>query len=478
MFTAEKFNWCYQTEPNAGLRGRRVYWPRGKTLGGSSAINGMVHTRGNRLDYDHWAELGNHGWSWDDVLPYFKKSENNARGENEYRGIGGPLSISDPAVRHPALDDFIDMAAGLGVDRVDDLSTCGTEGVGILQATILNGKRCSAYDAYIAPVLSRKNLTVISEAQVLRILFEDTRATGVEFLQEGNQHQAGAAREVLLCAGALNSPHLLMLSGVGCQAHLKSFGIQPVMHLPGVGKNLQDHCSVHIKARTCPSNSYNRNLQGWRKYLEGMKYLTTGTGYLALGSSQAAAFVRSRPDVSYADLEISFRPMTFTFDEHGGAKVDPYDAISAAVYRVRPESRGEVLLQSADPRVAPLFHANYLSVDEDRQAMVAGIRFFRSMIAAKSDVYTEVAPGPQATTDEQLMDYVETHAKCAYHPAGTCKMGRDDMAVVDDQLRVKGTRNLRVIDASIMPTVTSGNTNAPTIMIGEKGASFVQAVHW
>lgn len=478
LFQSRRHNWGFSTEPVPALGDRSIYWPRGKGLGGSSAINGMVYTRGNRRDYDHWEKLGNAGWGWRDVLPYFLRSENNLRGPNAVRGVGGLMTVADPAMRLKSVDDFVEAASRAGIPRIDDLSCAGEEGVGILQATIDSGVRQSAYDAFIKPHLGRANLEVRSGVHVRRVLLSGSVATGIEVQgQEGTQ-SLHAKREVILCAGALSSPQLLMLSGIGNAPDLQKFGLPVVSHLPGVGRNLQDHCSVHVKVGAVPGSSYNRALRGWRKYLEGARYLVTKSGYLSLPSSLAAAFVRSGDSVDYADLEISFRPMTFSFDDGGGVDVDPYEAFSASVYRVRPASRGELMLRSPDPLEPPAFYPNYLDATEDRVAMVAGLRKVRQILAQEpiaSSIRSELSPGASMTSDEQLLQFVEQHAKCAYHPAGTCKMGHDPMAVVDDQLRVHGIERLRVVDASVMPTVISGNTNAPTIMIGEKGADLIKA---
>jgi choline dehydrogenase len=478
LFLSERYNWQYSTEPVPALNNRKVYWPRGKTLGGSSAINGMVYTRGNRRDYDHWASLGNDGWGWEDVLPFFKRAEDNERGPDSYRGAGGPLRISEPAVMPRSVEAFIEAARQRGIPYVADLSSAGEEGVGVLQATIRDGVRQSAYDAFIAPVRNRRNLTVRTGVHVRRIVFQGRRATGVEVLERDQVSEVRASREVVICAGALSSPHLLMLSGIGDGGMLQRNGVEVLMDVPGVGQNLQDHFSVHIKAKTLPGSSYNFDLLGWRRYWQGFRYIATKRGYLALGSSLAAAFVRSTPDVEYADLEISFRPMTFTYSDSGSVAVDPYHAISASIYRVRPASRGQVVLRSADPLVAPSFHPNYLQAEEDRYAMLAGLRQVRSIFTSRplaSSIVQELSPGADIQSDESLMEFMKQQGKCAYHPAGTCKMGRDAYSVVDAQLRVRGVECLRVVDASIMPTVTSGNTNAPTIMIGEKGADMILA---
>lgn len=476
LFKSERFNWRFHTEPVPTLNHRKLYWPRGKTLGGSSAINGMVHCRGNRDDFDHWARLGNAGWGWDEVLPYFKRSERNVRGAGPYHGGDGPLVVSDPVLRHPSITDFVEAARRTGLPRIDDFTGIEREGAGVLQSNIRKGQRHSAYDAYVAPVRHRANLVVRTGVHVRKVVFQERAAQGVEVHEGGAIVRYLARREVILCGGALASPQLLMLSGVGDGRALQRLGIPLVLHAPGVGQNLQDHCSIRVQALCTPQSSYNRDLNGWRKYWQGLRYVTTRGGYLALSSSQAAAFVRSGPDVEYADLEISFRPMTFTYHDSGVVNVDPYHAIGASVYRVRPASRGEVLLRTADPLDAPAFVPNYLQDPQDVQATLAGLRILRNILATEpmaSRIVSELVPGPQVRTDEQLIDFMRREGHCSYHPAGTCKMGHDSLAVVDQRLRVHGVDRLRVIDASIMPTVTSGNTNAPTVMIAEKGAEMI-----
>jgi choline dehydrogenase len=473
---AERFDWRYMTEPNPQLEGRLIPAPRGKALGGSSAINGMVYTRGNRRDYDHWASLGNTGWSWDDVLPYFKRLEDNARGASELRGEGGPMKVGDVAPVSRAVLAFVEAAGRCGISRRDDLSVAGEEGAGRLQATIHRGLRQTAYDAYIAPVRSRRNLIVRGGVHVTRVNLNGGEATGVEVLQGGAVQSLKALREVVVCTGALNSPQLLMLSGIGNGDHHASGGGATRVHSPGVGQNLQDHCSVHVKASARGGWSFNASLSGWRKYWEGFKYVAARRGYLTASSTPAAAFTRSGEDVPYADLEIGFRPITFTYAASGHVMVDPVPAISANVYRVRPSSRGEVRLKSGDPMHAPVVHTNFMSAPDDMRATIAGIRQIREIFSAAplaAGVEAEITPGPALRSDEALEGFIRKNGKSAYHPAGTCRMGRDAMSVVDERLRVRGVGRLRVIDASIMPVLTSGNTAAPSMMIGEKGAAML-----
>ncbi|WP_175817221.1 GMC family oxidoreductase [Burkholderia diffusa] len=478
LFRNDRINWSYFTEPVPTMRDRRIYWPRGRVLGGSSSINGMVYLRGHPFDFDYWKSLGNPGWGYDEVLPYFKRMEHNERGGDHFRGAGGPLWISDPAVRHPSSVDFIESARRAGIPLTDDLNGELHDGVGFLQYNIRNGVRQSAYVAYIEPVRNRGNLVVESGARVQRVLLQGRQAIGVEVIgHDGARRAISAAREVVLSAGALNSPHLLMLSGVGEGAMLQRFGISTQVDLPGVGRNLQDHFYVHCLVRSTPESSFNRDLHGIRKYWQGLRYLTSGTGYLALGSSQAVAFVKSRPEEDYADLQISFRPMTFNFDPSGRVDVDRYPAISASLYRVRPKSIGHMSLRSPDPMDSPAFFPNYISDPDDISATISGMRQIRRILSMEpiaSRLRGEISPGPHVQTDDQFLDHFETHGNSCYHPVGTCKMGRDASAVVDARLRVHGVERLRVVDASIMPRVTAGNTNAASIMIGEKGADLIR----
>lgn len=476
LYFHEQLNWNYFTEPMSQLHGRKMYWPRGKGLGGSSAINGMVYIRGHQQDFNNWRDRGCPGWGWDDVLPYFKRMEHNACGGDDFRGSGGPLWISDPVIRHPASQDFIEASANLGIPRTDDINGALHDGVGFMQHNIRQGRRHSAYMAFVEPVIDRANLTVRSGVQVQRILFKGDEAIGIEVLENGVLRTIHASREVILSAGALNSPQVLMLSGVGPGAELQRHGIAAVRECAGVGQNLQDHFYIHTSYRSTLESSYNRYITGLRKYVEGLRYLLTGSGYLALGSSQVAAFVKSRPEEAYADLQISFRPMSFTYHGNGVVNVDRESSIAASVYRLRPKGVGQLTLRSRDVAAPPVIEPNFLTEEEDVQAMVSGIRQIRRIMASEpiaSRVVREVMPGPQAQSDADILEYLRQHGNSAHHASGTCKMGSDPMAVVDARLRVHGLRRLRVIDASVMPHVTSGNTNAPTMMIGEKGSDLV-----
>lgn len=476
LYFHERLNWNYFTEPMPPLNGRRMYWPRGKGLGGSSAINGMVYIRGHRNDFDTWRDLGNPGWGFDDVLPYFKRMEHNERGVDSYRGAGGPLWISDPVIRHPASADFIEAAVRQGIPRTDDLNGEVHDGVGFMQHNIRGGKRQSAYTAYVEPVAGRRNLTVRTGVLVERVLLEERRAMGIEVVEAGERHLILAAREVILSAGALNSPQLLMLSGIGAAAELQRHGIAPVADKPGVGRNLQDHFYVHTSFNSTLQSSYNHEIRGWRKYWQGLRHVLGKPSYLSLGSSQVAAFVKSRPEESYADLQISFRPMAFTYHGNGVVEVDSQPSIAASVYKLRPAAAGTVTLRSRDAAQPPVIQPEFLTHPQDVSAVISGIRRIREIMATEplaSRVLAEALPGTAVRQDDEILEFMRAHGNSAMHPAGTCRMGRDALAVVDERLRVRGVKRLRVVDASIMPNVTSGNTNAPTMMIGEKGADMI-----
>jgi choline dehydrogenase len=476
LFWDKELNWNYLTEPMDALRGRQMYWPRGKGLGGSSSINGMIYIRGHPGDFDTWKRLGNAGWGYEDVLPYFKRIEHYERGPNAYRGAEGPLWISDPALKVPSSIDFIESANRAGIPKTEDMNGAQHDGVGFMQYTIRDGRRQSAYFAFLKPILHRPNLTVRTDCAVQRVTFDGRHATGVEVLCGGTKQAIAAAREVIISAGSLNSPQLLMLSGVGPGAELQRHGIRQIHELPGVGANLQDHFYVHTAHRSTPSSSYNRNIRGVWKYLEGARYLCTRGGYLALGASQVAAFVKSRPDVDYADLQINFRPMTFNFHPSGRWEVDAEPAVGVSVFILRPKTTGTVTLRSASAADPPKLTPNFLTNEGDVRAMTSGIRQIRQIMSMQpiaSRILEEYLPGPHVQTDSQMLDFMAATGNTASHQSSTCKMGNDAMSVVDERLRVRGIERLRVVDASIMPHVTSGNINAPTLMIAAKGADMI-----
>jgi choline dehydrogenase len=473
-FADPSVNWCYETEPDPGAADRRVFWPRGKVLGGSSSINGMVYIRGQAEDFDHWRQLGNTGWSFDDVLPYFRRSEHQMRGADGFHGTGGPLCVSDVA-QHPICEAFIAATTGLGFPRNDDFNGASQDGVGYHQTTTRNGKRCSTAVGYLRPATQRANLNVVTGALTEKILFEGRRAVGVTFRRDGGLCTARAAREVILCGGAVNSPQLLMLSGIGPQEHLAGFGIPVVHHLPGVGQSLQDHYSAAIKLRCkLPITVNDVMLSNARKLKAGLEYYIFHRGPLSMISSPAALFARTRPELASPDVKCSISPFSAERPQDG---LHRFSGFTMIAYQLRPESRGEIKLKSPDPFDAPAVHPNYLAAETDRRTIVAGLKLCRQILASphmQSLIEAEFQPGSAVQSDEELLDYARRRGGTVYHPTSTCKMGNDPMAVVDPELRVYGVDGLRVADASIMPTVVSGNTNAATIMIGEKAAEMVR----
>ena len=403
--------------------------------------------------------------------------EHFERGENPYRGQGGPLWISDPVVKKQSSIDFIESAKRLGHQKLDDMNAAEHDGVGFMQHSIKNGQRHSAYAAFVKPILSRPNLTVKTGAMVENVLFDGKTAIGIQVREQGQRKQILTAREVILSGGAINTPQLLMISGVGPADELQKHGITEVLSSPGVGRNLQDHFYIHTGWRATPDSSYNANLAGLWKYWEGFKYLMTRKGYLALGSSQVAAFVKSSPKEDRADLQISFRPMTFQYNPNGTVAVEKQPGMGVSVYQLRPKTMGVVSLRSADPMEKAVCAPHFLTDPYDIGAMISGIRQIRDIMKTApiaSRVVAEQIPGRDIETDEEIFRFMESTGNSAHHQGGTCKMGNDPLAVVDERLKVRGLERLRVVDASIMPHLTSGNTNAPTIMIGVKGGEMIR----
>jgi choline dehydrogenase len=471
------YNWGFYTDADPGMNGRKLYWPRGRTLGGSSSINGLIFVRGQREDYDAWAAAGNRGWSWDDCLPYFKKLEHNDAGESAARGVGGPLWASSIKARHELVDAFIAAANRLGVPRTDDFNTGNQEGVGYYQLTTRRGFRCSTAVAYLRPAKKRRNLHIRCNAHASKVLIENGRAVGVEFLHNGARHTVRAGREVLLTAGALQSPQLLHLSGIGPVDLLQQFGIPVVKEAPGVGENLQDHLqirSIYEVAKPITTNDQLRTL--WGQARIGLQYMLTRTGPLSIGINQGGLFCRVVPESGNVP-DIQFHFATLSADM-AGAKVHPFSGCTYSICQLRPESRGYVRIKSIDPLDAPSMQPNYLSTDLDRRTVVAGVKFTRAIASTEpmaSLMKREVKPGPDAVTDEDILQFCRKNGQTIFHPSGTAKMGTKDdpMAVVDERLRVYGVRSLRVVDCSIMPTLVSGNTNVPIVMVAEKAADMI-----
>jgi len=473
LFSRTDVNWAYESEPEPALNGRRVFTPRGKVLGGSSSINGLVYIRGQREDFDGW---GITGWRFDDLLPYFRRAEDQSRGANPWHGVGGPLKVSDLPDRHPLCEAFIASAEALGVPRNDDFNGASQEGAGYYQATTRHGRRSSAATAYLRPAEKRANLRVEVNALATRVLFEGRRAAGVEYLRGGVKTVARARREVILAGGTINSPQLLQLSGVGPRALLERHGIAVLHDAPGVGEALQDHFYVRTMWRCSRPITLNDDMASlWRQLGMGLRYLLQRRGPLAVSAGYAAAFVRTRPELTRPDAQIYF--INFSTARRGGV-LHPFSGFTVSVSQLQAQSRGWVRIRSADPGAAPAIHYNYLATEDDRRMMVEGLKFARRLVNTapmRDYVAGEFLPGERVRTDEDWLAFCREAGDTVFHPTSTCRMGEDAGAVVDARLRAQGLAGLRVIDASVMPAVVSGNTNAAVIALAEKGADLVRA---
>lgn len=470
-------DWCFETEPDPGLNGRRLDWPRGKVLGGSSSLNGLLYVRGQPQDYDGWRQMGNVGWAWDDVLPYFKRAEDQERGESAYHGVGGPLSVSNMRLSRPICDAWVEAAQKAGYPYNPDCNGPVQEGVGYFQLTTRRGRRCSSAVAYLHPIKGRKNLEIITHAQTKRVVIDNGRATGVVIYKNGVDQIIKARREIVLSAGAIGSPQILMYSGIGPGDELKQQGVTPLIEAPDVGKNLQDHLQARLVFK-CNEPTLNDEVRSlFDQARIGLRYLLFRTGPMTMAASLATGFLRTHDDVATPDIQFHIQPWSA---DSPGEGVHPFSAFTASVCQLRPESRGEIRIFGPDPLAYPTIHPNYLSTLTDQRTIVNGIKIalrISEQQPLKSKISERFRPGPEIQTDEALLDWARNWSTTIYHPAGTCRMGADERSVVDSRLRVRGINGLRIADCSIMPTIVSGNTNAPAIMIGEKVSDMIREDH-
>ncbi len=470
-------DWCFRTEAEPGLNGRALNYPRGKVLGGCSAINGMIYMRGQAADYDHWRQLGNPGWAWDDVLPYFRRSEDHWQGASDFHGAGGEWRVEPPRVAWPILDAFREAAAQTGIPKIDDFNRGDNEGCGYFQVNQRRGIRWHAAKAFLKPIQSRSNLQVRTGALVTGLAFADDRCTGVAYRHGGEERVAAAQGEVVLAAGAIGTPVLLQLAGIGPAEVLAGHGIPLRLDMPGVGANLQDHLQIRLVYRVRNALTMNtRAASLWGKAAMGVQYAVTRRGPLTMAPSQLGAFARSDPSFATANLEYHVQPLSL---DRFGEPLHAFPAITASVCNLRPTSRGTVTPRSRDPLDKPVIRPNYLATDEDRRVAADAIRLTRRIMAAPAmaaHAPEEFRPGPQAQSEDELVGAAGDLGTTIFHPVGTCRMGPDGdvTAVVDPRLRLRGIRGLRVVDASVMPSITSGNTNSPVIMIAEKAADMIR----
>ncbi len=471
-----KTDWCFKTEPDESMENVSIPYPRGKTLGGSSSINGLLYIRGQEQDYDLWRQLGNVGWAWKDVLPYFIKAEDQERGSDKFHGVGGPLAVSDQRIKLDILDVFMNAAKEVGIPKVNDFNKGDNFGCGYFQVTERNGLRCSTAVGYLNPIKNNKKLKIETNCHVQKINFNGNNAESVTYSRDNQNFSVIAEKEIILCAGSIGSPHLLQTSGIGEAAKLKNLGINIIKDLNGVGKNLQDHLMFRPVYKVKNIETLNKKINSvFGKLLIGLEYVFTRKGPMTMGASQLCGFAKSDPSKDTPNLQFHIQPIST--DKLGGANLHNFHAFTPTVANIRPTSRGEITINSSDSRVNPKIKMNYLSTDEDRKVAADGIKLIRKIVMETSEFKKyepeEFRPGSHLNDKEEIVKACSHYAQTIFHPVGTCKMGNDDSAVVSDKLKVHGLNKLRVIDASIMPNITSGNTNAPTIMIAEKGADMI-----
>ncbi len=474
LFNDAKVNWLYASEPEAELNNRRVIQPRGKVLGGSSSINGLLYVRGQPQDFDHWRQLGNTGWSFEDVLPYFRRAEDQERGADALHGAGGPLAVSNVSEPHPLCEAFIAAAQQAGFKRNDDFNGPEQEGAGYFQLTARNGRRCSTAVGYLRKARRRPNLAIVSNALASRIIFDGRRAVAVEYQHGGRTCRARANGELIVAGGAFNSPQLLQLSGLGPADLLRSLGIDVVVDMPGVGADLQDHLQVRMQYRCTEPITMNDVFNSWRQRVgAGLRYCLSRKGLLTVGAGYAGGFFRASPLAATPDVQVHF--IIFSA-ETSGAALHPFPGFIASVCQLRPQSCGFVRVKSSDPGEPPAIQPRYLSAPTDRETVVAGMKLLRRIMrqpAMHRYIAEERAPEPACTSDADLLAFARASGTTVFHPTSTCRMGRDAMAVVDERLRVRGIERLRVVDGSIMPAIVSGNTNAAIVTIAEKGSDMI-----